>query len=221
MNDRPLPQRKRALSQEQFERLLGWLDPDHEAAGQKYEKIRTALINRFRRLNCADPEVRADETIDRVGHTLPKVIEKYKGDREPYFYAVAYYIHREYLDLPAPGRLPETDLPDGATPTPLESIEEEEDEAQSEALDGCLRHCLKGLDEDDRHLIVEYYRGEKQEKIRRRKELADKLGVEASYLRVLVRRIRVKLKKCILNCLGAETQAKGLAPAARIKQGGL
>jgi hypothetical protein len=213
------PKRKRALTQEEFERLLAWLDPDREAAGQKHEKIRTALINRFRRLNCADPEVRADETIDRVGQTLPKVIQKYKGDREPYFYAVAYYIYLEYLDRPVPEPLPETDLLDGATPSPLESLEEGEDEAQNKVLDGFLRHCMARLDEDDRHLVVEYYRGEKQEKIRRRIDLADERGVDLPYLRVLVRRIRVKLKKCILNCLGAETQARGSSPYTRVKQG--
>ena len=220
LDDPPSPKRKRAPTQEEFERLLGWLDPDGEAAGRKYEKVRAALINRFRRLNCADPDIRADETINRVGQILPRVIENYKGDREPYFYAVAYKIYQEYLNQPAPhGSPPADDLPDGAAPSPLESIIEEEGEARNEALDGCLRHCLKGLDEDDRRLVLEYYRGEKQEKIGRRKELAEQRGVEPPYLRVVVLRIRVKLKKCILDCLGAGSEARGLAPAARVKQG--
>jgi hypothetical protein len=220
LDDPPSPKQKRPLTQEEFDRLLAWLDPDREAAGLKYEKIYSALINRFRRLNCDEPEQRANETIDRVGHILPRFIEKYKGAREPFFYAVAFRIHHEYLEQLVPmGPLAETNLPDGATPSPQESIEDEEDEAQKKILDECLRHCLTKLDERERYLIKEYYRGDKQEKIRRRKELADEFKVELPYLRVMVRRIRVKLKKCMLGRLGAEAQAEGSAPAARVKQG--
>jgi len=32
------------LTQEAFDRLLGWLDPDRESAGEKYEAIRLRLI---------------------------------------------------------------------------------------------------------------------------------------------------------------------------------
>ncbi len=202
----PSPKRKRPLTQEEFDRLLAWLDPDREAAGLKYEKIHSALINRFRRLNCDEPEQRANETIDRVGHILFKVIEKYKGAREPYFYSVAFRIYQEYLDQLVPvGPLPETDVPDGATPSPQESIEDEENEAQKRVLDECLSHCLTKLDEKECYLIREYYRGDKQEKIKRRKELAEEFDVEPPYLRVMARRIRVKLKKCIRNRLGTES----------------
>jgi DNA-directed RNA polymerase specialized sigma24 family protein len=206
LDDPPPPKRKRPLTQEEFDRLLAWLDPDREAAGLKYEKIRATLINRFRRLNCDEPEQRANETIDRVGQILPRYIQKYKGAREPFFYAVAYRIYMEYLDHLVPvGPLPETDLPDGATPSPQESVEADEDEAQKRVLDECLHHCLAKLDERERYLIKEYYRGDKQEKIRRRKELAEEFKVDPSYLRVMARRIRMKLKNCIRKRLGTES----------------
>lgn len=204
MDAPPPAKQKRALTREGFDRLLAWLDPDREGAGLKYEKIRSALTNRFRRLNCADPEERANETIDRVCQTLPKVIANYKGDPEPYFYAVAYYVYLEYMKLPASGPLPETDLPNGgasSTPHPVD------DDSQDEALDECLSHCLKRLDKDERDLILEYYGGERHEKIRRRKELAERMGATPPYLRVLARRIRVRLKQCILDCLKGKTQA--------------
>lgn len=202
MDAPPSSKRNRALTQEDFDGLLAWLDSDREQAGQKYEEIRSILIARFQRLNCVDPETRANDTIDRVARTLPKVITDYKGNPEPYFYAVAYYIYCEYLKLLQPAPLPETDLPD-ATPLPGS---DDDDEPQDEALDACLSLCLNRLDEDERYLIVEYYSGERQEKIRRRKELADKLGVTPPYLRVLARRIRVRLKRCIRDCLGGKTQ---------------
>jgi hypothetical protein len=206
LDDPPAPKRKRLLTQEEFDRLLAWLDPDREAAGLKYEKIRATLINRFRRLYCDEPEQRANETIDRVGHILPRVIEKYKGAREPYFYSVAFRIYQEYLDQLVPvGPIPETGLPDSTTPSPQESIEDEEDEAQKRVLDECFSHCLTKLDEKERYLIREYYRGDKQEKIRRRKELAEEFDVEPPYLRVMAGRIRVKLKKCIRNGLSTKS----------------
>jgi DNA-directed RNA polymerase specialized sigma24 family protein len=201
----PSPKKNRALTQEEFDRLLAWLDSDIERAGQRYEKIRSTLIGRFRRLNCVEPEARANETIDRVAQTLPKVIADYKGDPEPYFYSVAYYIYLEYLKLPEAEPLPEMGLPDDNAPSPHESFDDEESE--DEVLDECLSRCLSRLDEDDRCMILEYYSGERHEKIRRRKELTEKLGVTPPYLRVLVRRIKVKLKKCILDCLSEKTQA--------------
>lgn len=204
MDAPPSTKKNRALTQEEFDRLLAWLDSDAERAGQKYEKIRSTLIGRFRHLNRASPEALADKTIDRVAQILPKVIADYKGNPEPYFYSVAYYIYREDLQLPEAEPLPETGLPDGNAASPYASFEDEPDD---EALDACLSHCLSRLDEDDRYLILGYYSGERQEKIRRRKELSEKLGVTPAYLRVLVRRIKVKLKKCILDCLGGKTQA--------------
>jgi DNA-directed RNA polymerase specialized sigma24 family protein len=210
----PSAKKNRTLTQEEFDRLLVWLDSDFERAGQRYEKIRSTLIGRFRRLNCVEPEARANETIDRVAQTLPKVIADYKGDPEPYFYSVAYYIHLEYLKLPEAEPLLEMGLLDGNAASPHDSFD---DELDDEALDACLSHCLSRLDEDDRHLILEYYSGELQEKIKRRKELAGKLEVTPAYLRVLVRRIKVKLKKCILDCMGGKTQ--GLTPASCVERG--
>lgn len=204
MDAPPSRKKNRALTQVEFDRLLAWLDPDIERAGQRYEKIRSVLIARFRRLNCVEPEARANETIDRVAQTLPKVIADYKGDPEPYFYSIAYYIYWEYLKLPVAEPLPEFDLPDGNAASPHMSLDE--DESEDEALDACLSHCLSHLNEDDRYLILAYYTGERQEKIRRRKELAQKFLVTPVYLRVLVRRIRVKLKKCILDCMSGKTQ---------------
>lgn len=198
------PKKKWALTQEDFDRLLAWLNPDRECAGQKYEKIRSALTNRFRRLNCVEPEARANETIDRVAQTLPKVIAKYKGDPEPYFYSVAYYIYLEYLNRPEAAQLPEKELPDGSSLSSADS--DDDDESRDEVMDSCLSRCLNKLDEEDRQLILEYYGGERQGKIKYRKELSEKFGVTQGYLRVIVRRIKVKLKNCILDCLSGETR---------------
>jgi hypothetical protein len=44
------------LSQEAFDALLDWLDPDREQAGIKYEQIRLRLIKIFTGRGCSDAE---------------------------------------------------------------------------------------------------------------------------------------------------------------------
>lgn len=202
MADPPSPKQKWALTQENFDRLLAWLDPDRERVGEKYEKIRLMLIKRFGRLGCDEPEQRANETIDRVAQTLPNVIATYKGDPEPYFYSVAYYIYLEYLEhlkRRATEPLSESNLADGGTSMPTDLFGD--DDGRDEALDACLSHCLKRLKKDDRDMIVLYYRGERQEKIMQRKDMAEKLGIRLTNLRLRAQRTRANLRQCILDCL--------------------
>jgi RNA polymerase sigma factor (sigma-70 family) len=181
--------------------LLSWLDPDRERAGEKYEEIRVGLIGRFTRLGCVEPEELANRTLDRVAQLLPKVIDGYKGRPEPYVYSVAYYIYREYLKEPTPLPLPETDLPH---PTPASSGELLEDK---ELLDACLSQCMQHLPEQTREIILHYYRGERQVKIRSRKELAERLGIKVENLRLRAQRVRADLKNCILDCVERKSLA--------------
>ena len=48
------------LSQESFDKLLAWLDPNREKAGIKYEQIRYRLIKIFAGRGSADAEDLAD-----------------------------------------------------------------------------------------------------------------------------------------------------------------
>ena len=54
--DSPSPGTKWVLTQESFDLMLSWLNPDRDFAGIKYEQIRNKLISRFRHLGCSDPE---------------------------------------------------------------------------------------------------------------------------------------------------------------------
>jgi DNA-directed RNA polymerase specialized sigma24 family protein len=62
-----------------------------------------------------------------------------------------------------------------------------------------LRRSLARLSEEDRHLILNYYEGDKGEKIRRRKMLMETLGIPASTLRMRALRVREKLQECTEN----------------------
>ena len=64
--------RESDLSQEAFDRLLAWLNPNRALAGEKYEEIRRRLIKIFTCRGCTCPEVLADETINRVARKVKK-----------------------------------------------------------------------------------------------------------------------------------------------------
>lgn len=192
--DLPSPKQEWVLTPESFERLLWWLDPERERAGEVYEEIRAALIKRFRQLGSCEPEDLANETFDRVAKKLPEIASTYKGDRVPYFFSVAYYVHKEHSRRPLNVPLdPEADPPDRNV------IVDEEDE--DEVLNSCLEHCMEKLNASKRHMILRYYRGERNVKIKLRKELAESLGIPLTNLRLKAQRVRVELKKCILDCV--------------------
>lgn len=174
------------LTQESFDKLLAWLDPNRDLAGNKYEDIRRRLIKIFTCRGCAEAETLADETINRVTRKLPEVAEGYTGDPALYFYGVAHKIHLEYL------RRKQTPVP---PPPPSEDSDEIEREYE------CLEQCLQQLTPDTRELVLQYYQEEKQAKINHRKLLAEQLGIALNALRIRAHRIRLNLQQCVQSCL--------------------
>lgn len=191
----PLTKQKWVLTPEAFDRLLTWLNPDREKAGEKYEEIRSGLIKGFRKHGCTEPEELADETINRVARRLSDIVLAYEGDPARYFYGVAHNVHMEYLRRPAVVPLPQTELPFRDAPAPNASLDE------AELVDECLRRCMAQLTERNREMILLYYSGERQFKISIRKELAERLEIKLPNLRLQAQRVRASLKKCILTCL--------------------
>jgi len=184
--------------------MLSWLNRDPNEAAKKYEEIRSALIKRFQQLHSrSEPEELANTTFDRVAKKLPKIIETYVGPPDPYFFSVAYYVYKEDLRKPIAMPLPDIDL--SAAPVP-----DVEEEFEKDALYSCLQECMEELSQSNRLMIRDYYYGERQEKIRRRKELAERMGIKLSNLRLKAQRVRNALKKCIVECM----KRKGLQPEA-------
>lgn len=183
--------KENTVTQEKFDALLGWLDQNREAAGQKYEKIRGRLIRIFIGRGCFEAEELADETINRVALKLPQVFENYIGEPARYFYGVADKIHLEWLRKQT--KLKKVQLTD------QDNYSEPKAEAENEY--ECLENCLKLLPLVQRELIVGYYKEEKGAKILHRKELAKKMGISTSVLQIKTCRIRSGLQKCIRNCI--------------------
>ena len=177
------------LTQELFDELLSWLNPDRELAGQEYEDIRRRLIKLFTCRHCLEPEDLTDETINRVANKVKAIKEHFVGPRAPYFYAVANKVHLEYLrSKPEPVPPPR--------PHNAEDIEMEY---------ACLEQCMEQQSPANRKLVLEYYRGEKRAKIDHRRGLAEQYGIALNALRIRAHRIRTALQECVENCISEAT----------------
>ena len=173
------------LKQDEFDRLLGWLDPDRERAGHLYERIRWRLIAILASRGCGQAEELADETIDRVSRRVAEIQATYVGDPAIYFLGVMNNVHHEYLKRPPLPRL----------------VEPQDDTEITERTHQCLDNCLSQLAPHARQIIEQYYAEDKRAKINLRKRVAAMLGVSRSNLRLRALRIRAKLQECIQQCL--------------------
>ncbi len=173
------------LTQEAFDALLGWLDPDRERGAKRYEEIRRRLIRFFTGRKCSVPEDLTDETMNRVARKVQEGLA-YTGDTAPYFYAVAHNVYLEHVK-------PKPHVPPPPPPRDAEEVEREH---------ACLELCLERLQPRSRELIREFYQEEKRAKIEHRKSLAERLGMTPNALRIQAHRIRQVLLECVRQCLG-------------------
>ncbi len=173
------------LKQDEFDRLLAWLDPDRERAALLYEKIRWRLIAILASRGCPAAEEVADETIDRVSRRVADIQATYVGDPAIYFLGVMNNVHHEYLKRPQPPRL----------------VASDDDVETKERIHLCLDNCLGKLAPHARQLIEQYYAENKRAKINLRRLIARQLGIKTTTLRLRALRIRVKLQECIQQCM--------------------
>ena len=177
--------KKWSPTQEAFDCLLAWLDPDRELAGRKYEEVRVKLTRLFARRGCSIAEELADEVIDRVARKCSEIAHTYVGDPVLYFCGVAHNVFLEHVKK-------------RHDPLPLPPPEPSD---EKERYSNCLDACIEQLDHATRDLILEYYRDERRAKIDHRKELAERLGITLNTLRMRAHRIKKTLEQCLSTCL--------------------
>jgi len=177
--------KERVITQEAFDGLLAWLDPDRDRAANKYETVRTRLIKIFSCRGCGEADDLADETINRVTAKLSEIAGSYLGDPALYFYGVANKVYLEYLR-----RRPVVEAP---------PLRESSDEIEAEY--ECLERCMDQLPPESRRLVLQYYQEEKRAKIDRRRKLAEELSIAVNALRIRAHRIRQQLQQCVQVCL--------------------
>jgi len=183
---------KWTLTQEAFDRLLVALGGYRDSAAQKYLEIRTHLMRFFEWRGCSFPEDHADETINRIAKRVAEGEEilNYSG----YAMGVARLL---LLEINKGRQREQQALAEIGTSS--EVYEEEPDDSESRLV--CLRSCLQTLSADNRELILEYYQGEKGEKIQNRKKLMDRLGIPVNTLRMRALRLRERLQSCVETCV--------------------
>jgi DNA-directed RNA polymerase specialized sigma24 family protein len=180
------PRKDWSLSGEALDALLRHLDPDPEHAGERYEVLRRKLVHMFRWRGCTTPEDLADLTLDRVAAKLAEGVDL-RTDLPGYVHGIARNALREFWRRPA------APAPPPAAPGP------EPDERQDFRLD-CLERCLGRLSEDARELVTRYHEAPPGRQIAARQDLARRLGVTATALRLRAYRIRASLQACITEC---------------------
>jgi len=188
----PSGRRRRAASDwinaADFDHLLGWLGPDSEAAGHKYEAIRSRLIVMFRARRCVFAEDLADATFERVTQKLAHFTDSFTGDPALYIYGVAKKIYLEYQRK------------NRAAPSIWDLFHQPRaDNEDLENLMLCLDEALSAIPKSDRELILSYYSGSKRNKIIQRRALAQQFGLRPNALRLRVFRIRREIKNYMLQ----------------------
>lgn len=172
------------MTREELDALLALLGPDREAAGRRYEEIRTRLIGLFSLWGCTDSESRADETFNRVARKAAEGLILQRSNPFPYIAGVARHVFQEWLR-----KQRKAPLPEGAE-EPFPHPEEEADFRLEP-----LRECLGLLSADQRLLLLRYH--EDEHRIRSRKVLCEELGIPMNALRIRVHRLRKKVEACV------------------------
>jgi DNA-directed RNA polymerase specialized sigma24 family protein len=167
------------LNREALEALLAALAPDRAAAAHAYEVLRARLVDLFTWERFPEPEVRADETLNRFARRAvegEKIVNPYR-----YAHGIARMVMLETVRNVQRERaaLRELRLAGGAEPesqVPLET----------------LRRCLAALPARSRKLIEQYY-------LTDRVRMAEAMGISINALRNRAQRIRERLYDCVMR----------------------
>jgi DNA-directed RNA polymerase specialized sigma24 family protein len=191
--------KERELTPKAFTHLLAKLDPDPEMAGEKYEKLRRQLIKYFEWRGSFIPDELADETLNRLARKIDEG-EEIEKNVFAFSLGIARFVFLESLKSPDNRRVEMKELDTvAAAPEPREG--------DDDLWVVCLRECLRGVSEENRELIIEYYQNEGRARIDERKMLAARLGVSLNALFSRAKRTRDKLEECVMRC--AERKSKG------------
>jgi DNA-directed RNA polymerase specialized sigma24 family protein len=190
-------------TQDSFQTFLHWLDQGVDSSGEKYLEMHRRLVAYFDRKNCLTADELADETLARVAQTLQEKGEITRLAPAHYCYVTAKFVFLEYLRHAKHGRAGLEEYSVSGQPGSAAAAGPSDPAIDDqEQLLSCLDRCLKKLSTVDHELILEYYQGEKQEKIQCRRELGLRLRLSANALTIRACRIRTRVEQCVKECCG-------------------
>ena len=191
MNTKP-PANQWTLTPVAFDRFLAALNPNREQAGAEYEALREMLMRFFQWQGDWQAQEHADETLNRVARRLAEG-EVIKGINN-YCLGVA---RRLLLESHRQRTRQESAF------NQIKWVQASNSEATQDDLSlTCLEHCLEGLPEESRALILRYYESQEMDASQTRQIIADHLHIPLNALRLRAQRIRNRLEKCVNQCLG-------------------
>jgi DNA-directed RNA polymerase specialized sigma24 family protein len=199
-----------------FSRLLEWLDDGTDSGGETYLEMRRRLVEYFDRRNRPSADALADEALDRVGRTLEKSGSIAVTPPARYCYVVARFVLLE--DIRRTRRSVPFDEARGPNVNAADAGREADEASSRERRLDCLDRCLLDLRPEQRHLLVDYYRDAKRQRIDRRRDLASRLGITMNALAIRVCRMRDALESCVGTC--GKKALKGFAGKGPIGQRG-
>ena len=184
-----------------FALLLERLDADENKASAKYEELRLKLVKCFVWRGCAatNADTLADETLDRIAAKLAQAVDV--ENINAYAVEVSRYVWLEFKR-----KYKEDGFGNDSPKIAVSPDFSDEPETQL----SCLKSCLSEItfDGNDRLLILGYYDADENEKNKQhRKNLADILDLTMNTLKVKACRFRVRLEKCIKECIKKQTQS--------------
>jgi DNA-directed RNA polymerase specialized sigma24 family protein len=192
MTKNPTAANKNEITREAFDSLLAAFGDDREIAAQNYIELREKLRMFFTWRGFADADEHADETLNRTARRLAAGEEIL--DVRAYVFGVARFLCLEINRAEEKKRLALNELPAVINA-------DREERINNQARLDCLQNCLQNLPEEDRSFIVNYYQGERNQKIANRKSLLERLNLSASGLRMRALRLREKLEICLHDCV--------------------
>jgi hypothetical protein len=181
------PMNRQVVEPEVFARFLKLLSVDPEEAGRHYTSLQKKLIRFFTMKGIADPVSAADETLDR---TILKIVGgAMVPDVDKYCLGIARNIYKEKTRL--------SQRESTAFHTFMDDLSNSS-AAQVERIYQLLQPCFEQLAVDEQQLLLAYCRElPGQERGDYRRQLAEKMKMSVTTLRVRVTRLRDKLTECV------------------------
>lgn len=181
------------VAKENFDKLLDWLSHDRDEAGVRFEQIRGGLNRYFRLKGCHEPELLADESMNRVIKRIDTLDLATGASPSSIFYGFANKVFFEYLrsEKQRTVQLSES----------FDRVFIGIGQPSSDLAVDCLRQCMNGLNVLDGRLIVEYYSEEKQAKFEVRRQIARQKEMAMGALHTKIHRIKGILRPCVEKCL--------------------
>ena len=162
---------------------------------QLFESLRGKLILFFEVRHCIDPEELAEATLERV---IQRLCEGTRiADLVCYSFGVAKNIYREYIRAT---KARDSFIAQQKYRSKEFLSDENEADAHEKQLT-CLEGCMMRLKEQDRVMLVEYYKFKGQLKLEHRRQMAEQLGITREALTLRIFHLKLRLKKCVGNCV--------------------